>query len=165
MDMGEDKMGIASFFGFGDAVNAVGNVAEKAANIADKYFYTEQEKDDFVKGMVEEFSKSDDRQGELTKGDQKSRHWFIAAWRPALSWTCILSIGVWALITFLLGMAGVFYIMFTDDFTEGVKRVHQANELWLQITLPVENVMLELIVGLTSLAGIRTFEKLKGLTK
>ncbi len=76
-----------------------------------------------------------------------SKHWFTASWRPAIGWSCALGI-FWLFIgaplaTWVTSMAGV-----ETDVP----------------TVPTD-LLLELTFAKLGMAGLRTFEKMKGLTR
>ena len=76
-----------------------------------------------------------------------SKHWFTASWRPAIGWSCALGI-FWLFIgapmaTWVTSMAGV----------------------EMQVPTVPTDLLLELTFAMLGMAGLRTFEKMKGLTR
>lgn len=79
--------------------------------------------------------------------EAKSRHWFVASWRPAIGWSCAL---------------GVFWTFIGSNFAQW-----GLNLAGVDATVPNINtdVLLELTFAMLGMAGLRTFEKIKGVTK
>jgi hypothetical protein len=79
---------------------------------------------------------------ELNKLEAQHRSIFVAGWRPAVGWVCVL---------------GLFFAFFI-------------NPMFMWITgfegpkLPITALM-NLVIALLGLGGLRTYEKLKGVTK
>ena len=76
-----------------------------------------------------------------------SKHWFTASWRPAIGWSCALGI-FWLFIgapmaTWATSMAGV----------------------EMEVPTVPTDLLLELTFAMLGMAGLRTFEKMKGLTR
>ena len=76
-----------------------------------------------------------------------SKHWFTASWRPAIGRSCALGI-FWLFIgapmaTWVTSMAGV----------------------EMQVPTVPTDLLLELTFAMLGMAGLRTFEKMKGLTR
>lgn len=69
---------------------------------------------------------------------------FVAGWRPAIGWVCVAGLG-WHYIGFPIA---TWYI---SSFLPGVSP-----------PVSIETSLVELTVGLLGLAGLRTFEKVKG---
>ena len=84
---------------------------------------------------------------EINKEEAKSRHWFVASWRPCVGWICALALGYHFIVSpitiFALSIAG------------------------LQYDLPVfdMNSLMTILMGMLGLGGLRTYEKKQGLTK
>ena len=84
---------------------------------------------------------------EVNKEEAKSRHWWIAGWRPACGWICTLAMGYHFIIQ-------PFLIFFLALF--GLK---------MEIpTFDMETLM-TVLLGMLGLGSLRTFEKHKGITK
>lgn len=84
---------------------------------------------------------------DVNKEEAKSGNVFIAGWRPAIGWTCAISF----LYTFLIGpvvtQVGTYY----------------GNAIPLP-PIDMDN-MLYILGGLLGLGGLRTYEKIKGVSK
>ena len=80
----------------------------------------------------------------LNKVEAAHRSVFVAGWRPFIGWVCGLALGyVWLLRPIIMDVASVYGI--EPHFTE----------------LPLEH-MLDLVLALLGLSGLRTYEKLQG---
>ena len=82
-------------------------------------------------------------QVELNKVEASHRSMFVAGWRPFIGWVCGL------------GLANAFLI---NPWIEWVSNKPDVPEL------PI-GIMMELVVAMLGLAGLRTYEKLQGRTK
>jgi len=76
-----------------------------------------------------------------------SRHWFVASWRPAIGWSCALGI-FWVFIGFPVSQWGV-AMAGVDVAMPEIKT----------------DILLELTLAMLGMSGLRTFEKLKGISK
>jgi len=85
---------------------------------------------------------------EINKAEAQSRNIFIAGWRPFVGWTCGLALFAHFLlfptadvVTAYLGYAPVQYPAFDMD------------------------TLMTVLLGMLGLGGMRSFEKMKGITK
>ena len=84
---------------------------------------------------------------EVNKEEAKSRHWWIAGWRPACGWICTLAMGYHFIIQpFLLFFLALF----------GLK---------MEIPSFDMETLMTVLLGMLGLGGLRSFEKHKKLTK
>ena len=72
---------------------------------------------------------------------------FVSGWRPAVGWCCVAALGYQYVIYPLLLWAVMFYPTLTAP-----KPV-------------VSDILMELLFGMLGMAGLRSFEKTKGLTR
>lgn len=84
---------------------------------------------------------------EINKEEAKSRHWWIAGWRPACGWICTLAMGYHFIIQ-------PFLIFFLALF--GLK---------MEIPSFDMETLMTVLLGMLGLGGLRSFEKHKKLTK
>ena len=85
-------------------------------------------------------------QAEVNKAEATHRSIFVAGWRPAIGWICALSIAYEFIIRpFWLWIAAYY-------------------ELPVPIHINTDSLF-SLVLGMLGLAGFRTFEKLKGVSK
>lgn len=84
---------------------------------------------------------------EVNKIEAGHRSIFVAGWRPAIGWICVLALG-WTYIGVPVAKLGL--------AIAGV-----------EVELPVleTDSLMELLFGMLGLSGLRTFEKSRGITK
>lgn len=89
---------------------------------------------------------------EVNKMEATSASVFVAGWRPAVGWICA---------------ASLFYSSIGHAFLSYTLRLYSAYKSVLVPELPNPDVTInmELLFGMLGLGGLRTYEKLKGLTK
>ncbi len=92
--------------------------------------------------------KWDELQTQVNLEESKHRSVFIAGWRPFLGWSFSIGISLHVVI-----MPMVQWVLLVC----GVEKIPLPE-------FPLE-IMLELIFGMLGMAGLRTYEKFKGLTK
>ncbi len=83
-------------------------------------------------------------QTEINKAEAQSEHLFVSGWRPAVGWCCVL---------------GLFYSFFVQPLCGW------ASSIWKFAPPPLLDmgVLLQLLVGLLGLAGLRSWEKKEGV--
>lgn len=80
---------------------------------------------------------------EINKAEAAHQSMFVAGWRPACGWVCVL------------GMAGNFLVV---PFANMALELAQTNVVVPMIDL---STMLPVLMGMLGLGGLRTFEKVK----
>jgi hypothetical protein len=127
-------------FGIGDAISA-------GLKVLDKFI-----PDPAAKAKAEAELRSsllawDTAQTEINKAEAQHRSIFVAGWRPFIGWTC--------------GVA------FAYHFVIMPVTVFAMNAFGTFIDLPVfpMETLLTVLMGLLGLGGLRSYEKMKGLTK
>lgn len=109
-----------------------------------EHFFPDQEQRDKARSqLVELIQSSDLAQNQVNAVEAGNRNLFVAGWRPFIGWVCAAAL----VYQFL---ARPLIIIFAAPGTP-------APEL--------DGMLFELLFGMLGLAGLRTFEKLKGLTK
>jgi len=102
-------------------------------------------------------------QMEVNKVEAAHKSIFVAGWRPWLGWVCGMSIAYSFIGQPLLEWGLVFF-----DHQIAVKTVIDGSIVWSEgIKVPQidsENLM-ELTLGMLGLAGLRTYEKTKGVSR
>lgn len=122
-----------------------GSLAETAkgvADVVDKFVETPDEKTAFKTVMAKMAQEPGLAQVELNKIGAAHRNVFVAGWRPAVGYVCAI------------GLSFAFIINPLIQWTTGDTGPE----------LPVD-VMMELVIGMLGLAGLRTVEKLTGRSK
>jgi Holin of 3TMs, for gene-transfer release len=127
-------------FGIGDAVAA-------GLKVIDKFIPDPEAKVKAEKELRESLQSWDKMQADVNLEEAKHNSLFVAGWRPALGWTCAFAFAfiyvLGPLITWLSTMAGN------------------------PIPLPSFNIeaLMGLTLGMLGLGGLRTFEKVKGVSR
>jgi hypothetical protein len=121
--------------GIAETVKGVGEVV-------DRFVETPDEKAAFKTVMAEMAQEPGLAQVELNKIGAAHRSVFVAGWRPAVGWVCAIGLGFSFLINPILQWA-----------------LGQTGP-----ELPLD-IMMELVLGMLGLAGLRTVEKLSGKAK
>jgi len=120
----------------------IGETVKGVADVVDKFVETDDEKRAFEVVMARMAQEPNKAQIELNKIGAASRSVFVAGWRPAVGWVCAIGLSFTFLINpilqWLTGEPGP--------------------------TLPTD-VILELVLGMLGLGGLRTAEKLAGRAK
>jgi len=122
-----------------------GGVVETAkgvADVVDKFVETEDEKTAFKTVMARMAQQPGLAQVELNKIGAAHRSIFVAGWRPAVGWVCAV------------GLAFAFLVNPILQWAVGKPGPE----------LPLD-IMMELVIGMLGLAGLRTAEKLTGRAK
>tara|TARA_R110002126_G_C10068737_1_gene462466 strand:- start:70 stop:474 length:405 start_codon:yes stop_codon:yes gene_type:complete len=102
---------------------------------------------DIESKLTEHLAKIDLAQLDVNKAEAAHRSVFVAGWRPFIGWTCGVALAyayvVQPILAFTLAAAG--------------------NDM----ALPVLDLatMMPVLMGMLGLGGLRTFEKLKGVSK
>ena len=86
-------------------------------------------------------------QVEINKAEATSAHLFVAGWRPFIGWVC----GVALLYTYIVAPFWAWWLTI----------YHPDRPLPV---LPADNLY-ELVLAMLGLGGLRTFEKLRGVTR
>lgn len=91
-------------------------------------------------------SKVDEAQTEVNKIEASSASFFVAGWRPAVGWVCVLSMGLYYIPRFILGMG--FWSM----------QVWKTGQLVPMPELGISD-LIGLLLALLGMSGLRTYEK------
>ena len=134
-------MGIGKWLG-GLVSGGVVETAKGVADVVDRFVETEDEKRAFKTVMARMAQEPGLAQVELNKIGAAHRSIFVAGWRPAVGWVCAIGLAFAFLVNPVLQWA-----------------VEKPGP-----ELPLD-IMLELVIGMLGLAGLRTVEKLSGRSK
>ena len=98
--------------------------------------------------LVTAFNEINKSQADTNMAEAAHRSIWVAGWRPAIGWVCAI---------------GVFWAFVGQPLAQWVATVFGIPLLLLP-EFPMEQI-LELILAMLGLGGLRTFEKLKGITR
>jgi hypothetical protein len=102
---------------------------------------------DIEKTLIENASSINLAQIATNQTEAKHKNIFVAGWRPAIGWSCAL---------------GIFWLFIGANFAQwGMNMAGIEGEV---PTVP-SDVLLELTFAMLGMAGLRTFEKIKGVSK
>ena len=129
-----------------------GNILDGAANLADALVTTDKERiagaNERKRLEIEDRRQQNElmsKQIAVNTAEARHRSMFVAGWRPAIGWTCALAMCYHFLIEPLFG-----------EFLAAAG--WPLGELAWQELSPV-------LLGMLGMAGLRTYEKSKGITK
>ncbi|MCK5615337.1 hypothetical protein KAR91_76445 [Candidatus Pacearchaeota archaeon] len=124
--------------------NTIASPVQAIGNVFDKLFTSDEERMKAQVVLDKLAQHPAELQVELNKLEAQHRSIFVAGWRPFIGWTCGLGLGyAWLLRPVIIDVALIYGI--TPQFSE----------------LPLEH-MIDLVIALLGLSGLRTYEKLKG---
>lgn len=89
---------------------------------------------------------------EVNKVEAQNQSLFVAGWRPAVGWVCVVS----------LFYAQVGYALLNWIFA--MLNANTASVMIVPLHAPDSQVTLELLFAMLGLGGLRTFEKVKGVS-
>ena len=117
------------------------------ARILDKFIVDKDLKEKLEHEIKLEIQKANIAQIDVNKAEAAHRTVFVAGWRPFIGWTCGLALAyhfiLQPIIVFTMSVNGLDYDL--PEFDMGS--------------------LMTIVLGLLGLGGMRSFEKLKGLTK
>ena len=107
----------------------------------------EKAKQEIEKTLIDNAIKLNLAQAETNKVEAAHRSVFVAGWRPMIGWSCAIGI-FWLFVGHPLAV----YIDGLDGTVSPIPTIDH-------------DILLELTFALLGLAGLRTYEKQKGITK
>lgn len=118
-----------------------------ASTVADSLFETDEDKAKGTVAVLQALQTVDLAQLELNKAEAAHRSLFVSGWRPAIGWTCAFAVAyqfvAMPLLTWVFAIGGL-------DVPP----------------LPgLDNFLWELMFGMIGIAGLRSFEKVKGVAR
>ena len=129
----------------GKLVGPVSNILDKVVEDKDQKAQLAHEIATMAERHAQELAKG---QLEINKAEAQSRNMFVAGWRPFVGWTCGL-----ALFWHFLGLPITLFI--TGWFNLQHPPLPQFDM----------DSLMTVLLGMLGLGGLRSFEKVKGLTK
>jgi hypothetical protein len=136
----EREAGGLLMFGIDDAIGA-------GLKIIDKFIPDPQAKIEAEKALRSDLLEADKGQMEVNKVEAGHRSIFVAGWRPFIGWTCGSAFAMHFVILPLLQLAAIY-----ADFTPPI------------IDFDMES-LLTVMLGMLGLGGMRSYEKIKGVSK
>jgi len=137
------------WFSFGkETGDAIASPITAVGNVLDSLFTSDEEREQAKAVMAKLEAQPHILQAEINKLEAQHKSPFVAGWRPALGWVCAL------------GLAFVFVINPVIQWSSclfGAACIAGPE-------MPLE-AMMTLVVSLLGLGGLRTVEKIKGVTK
>ena len=134
---------LGKLLGIGDVTSPI----KALGSVFDQIFTSDEEriKAQAILRKVEQYPAI--LQAEINKVEAAHRSVFVAGWRPFIGWVCGLGLGyVWVLRPIINDLANWFGV------TLGFLQIETDN-------------MIQLVIALLGLGGLRTYEKLKGKSK
>jgi len=127
--------------------NTIASPITAIGNVFDKLFTSDEERLK-ARAVLDKLAQHPaELQVELNKIEAQHRSIFVAGWRPFIGWVCGIGLGyAWLVRPVVIDIALIYGI--TPEFSE----------------LPLEH-MIDLVIALLGLSGLRTYEKLKGKAK
>jgi hypothetical protein len=107
----------------------------------------EKAKQEIERTLVENANQLNLAQLAVNKAEAEHRSVFVAGWRPMIGWSCAIGI-FWLFV----GHPLVVYFDAMDGVVSPIPTIDH-------------DILLELTFAMLGMAGLRTFEKLKGITK
>lgn len=139
------------FFGSG-AAKAVTGTVQGLADVVNQFVETDDEKRAAKILLAKMAQRPAELQVELNKIGSVHRSIWVAGWRPAIGWVLALSLGFYYIPQF--AMASVLWVKLCWSTAEIVP-------------YPISDIsgLMELVIGMLGLAGVRTIEKFGGISK
>lgn len=131
-----------SIFGWGDQTKAAGEGVAAVGKVVDGLFTSDDERLSHEEIKIRLANAPHEVMGKLSLVEAGSRNIFVAGWRPAVGWICALGIGFAFIGNPLL-----------QRFVGGEP-----------VDVPLD-MILELVMAMLGMGALRTFEKVKGITK
>lgn len=121
------------------------------STVLDRFLPDPEAKANALREIMEMGAKMDLAQLEVNKAEASNSSIFVAGWRPAIGWVCAFALAY----TYLLMPLGIFVAGFIGEqyVTALLNAPSLDGNLW------------ELMFAMLGMAGLRSFDKLKGLAK
>ena len=126
------------------AISGLLGIADK---VAGSLFETEEEKSRAKVAILDAMSQVDLAQIGINTVEAQSRHLWTSGWRPAIGWSCSVA------------------VFFQFVFNPLLQWLSSIFGLAIPPMPSFENYIFELMAGMLGIAGLRSWDKQKGLTK
>ncbi len=132
-------------------INLLGSLVQPVTGLLDKFIEDKDQKNKLaheISTMAERHAQELAKgQLEINKAEAQSRNIFVAGWRPFIGWTC----GVAMAYNYVIHPIMIFVLAQLDYL----------------VALPALDLgeMMPVLMGMLGLAGYRSFEKYKGISK
>ena len=127
------------------------HILPAVGDVLDRFFPNKEEaekaKREIESQLALHLAKVDLAQLDINKAEAARRHWFTAAWRPFIGWVC----GGALAYTYVVQPILIFYLAQSGNLVE-------LPELDMSTMMPV-------LLGMLGLSGMRSFEKVKNVSK
>ena len=123
------------------------NILNAVSGVVDKFIVDKDLKNTLKHEMEMSLHNANLAQIELNKAEAQHASIFVAGWRPCVGWICAIALGYHFILSPILAT-----ILTLSGYT---------------ITLPEFEFgqLSTILMGMLGLGGLRTFEKMKGVTK
>ncbi len=128
-------------FGWGDQAKAAGDGVAAVGKVMDGLFTSDDERLSHQEVMIRLENAPNEFMSKLTLKEAQHRSVFVAGWRPAIGWVCASGIAFSFIVNPLMGTFGL-----------------------EPVEVPLDTI-LELVLAMLGLAGLRTVEKINGVAK
>lgn len=156
-------MGVMKFLGMGKAAgDAIATPVVAVGNVLDALFTSDEERLDKKEAFAKLAQVPHIAQTEINKLEAQHRSTFVAGWRPSIGWVCGISLACYFIPQYAIGSIvwGKLCFKLLNDVG--------AAEL-VKSGLPAYPVdakgLLELVIALLGMGGIRMLEKMAGKAK
>jgi len=131
-------------------IQLIAAILPEALKIIDDYIpdkdAAQKAKDQINAKLIDAAAQANLGQIETNKAEAQHRSVWVAGWRPAIGWACAAGFGYTFVGYPVLSWVGGIYG-------------------WPALPLIDNGILLEMTFGMLGMAGLRTFEKLKGVSK
>ncbi len=107
----------------------------------------EKAKQEIERSLIDNANKLNLAQIEVNKVEASNSNIFVSGWRPAIGWSCAF---------------GFFWLFIGHPLADWILHLNGVEQELPKIDA---DVLMELTFGMLGMAGLRTFEKLKGIAK
>jgi holin (3TMs family) len=121
--------------------------------VLDKFVPDAKERLEAEQSIMKGLIALDTAQIEVNKVEAAHSNWLVAGWRPAMGWVGVISI--WYSV---MGYTAINWVL-------SVAMLFTAGQVIPMLPVPDTSVTFDIVMGMLGLAGVRTYEKIKGIAK